>query len=417
MKIGEFSEKFDVSMDTVRYYMEIGLLLPQKHGKNYEFGDADIDDMEFIVGLKRYHLSINVLNEIMSLKRQLNSQDARITELILRELKARRDEISEEIANLEQMAKSIDERLNEYSAKVSEPARLGLPLDFVALLRCPCCGKELDLKDTFIEKQQIISASAVCSCGYAMKIQDGVIYTGEDAPDKSNGLDDLKWWDSYIGGHIGKLDTRGTRIVNTMNKCYSRLFTWLKESPKYQSGRRNVILTCGDNSGRFLLYHLMDTDEGKQFLSTSTIIMYISSAEIPERVKSLISSFGFCPKLVFIVGDSYNLPLERSCIDIYIDDNSSFLYFAAHGTSLPDRMQASGYLNEACETYGVFNSDFLAMLKRARQHSSTALLDDIAACHVRPGLTTEKIYLHNKYDKYAQKSEAFVAYRILGKAE
>lgn len=401
-------------MDTVRYYMEIGLLLPQKNGKNYEFCDADIEDMAFIVGLKQYHFPIHVLNEIMSLKRQLNSRDARITELIIRELKARRNEISEEIANLEQMAESIDARLSEYSEKVQEPARLGLPLDFIAHLRCPRCGRELNLKDTFIERQQIISASAVCACGYTMKIQDGVIYTGEDAPDASNGLDNLKWWDSYIGGYIGKLDTRGTRIVNTMNKCYSQLFSWLKDSQKYQSGKNNIILTCGDNSGRFLLYHLMDTDAGKEFLSTCTIIMYVSSAEVPNRVKSLISSFDFCPKLVFIVGNSYQLPLERGCVDIYVDDNSSFLYFAAHRSSLPDKMQASGYLSEACETYGVFNSDFLAMLKSAQPRRAFPLLDDIASCRARPALTTEKVSLHNKYDKGTQKSEAFVVYRLLG---
>ena len=183
-------------MDTVRYYMEIGLLLPQKNGKNYEFGDADVEDMAFIVGLKQYQLSINVLNEIMSLKRQLNSHDARITELIIRELKARRAEITEEISGLEQIAASIDKRLSEYSAQVPEPARLGLPLDFVALLRCPHCGRELNLEDTFIEKQQIISASAVCTCGCTMKIQDGVICAEEEVPGESNGLDDLKWWDS-----------------------------------------------------------------------------------------------------------------------------------------------------------------------------------------------------------------------------
>ena len=404
-------------MDTVRYYMEIGLLLPRKSGKNYEFSDTDIEDMEFIVGLKQYQLSIHVLNEIMSLRRQLNSRDARITELIIRELKARRSEIAEEIASLQQMAASIDARLSAYSAQAPEPARLGLPLDFVALLRCPCCGGELNLEDTFIEKQEIISASAVCTCGCAMKIRDGVIYTEEETPHESNGLDGLKWWDSYIGGQIGKLDTRGTRIVNTMNKCYSQLASWLKDSPKYQNGRKNVILTCGDNSGRFLLYHLMDTEAGKEFLRTCTIIMYVSSAQVPERIKRLIASFDFCPKLVFIIGSSYQLPLARGCVDIYVDDNSSFLYFAAHRRSLPDRMQASGYLNDTCETYGVFNSDFLAMLKDTRPHTDAALLDAIAACHTLPALTTEKIYLHNKYDKCAQKSEAFVAYRLRGKAE
>ncbi|MBU7314963.1 MerR family DNA-binding transcriptional regulator [Paenibacillus oleatilyticus] len=30
MKIGAFAKRFDVSVDTVRYYMELGLLLPDK---------------------------------------------------------------------------------------------------------------------------------------------------------------------------------------------------------------------------------------------------------------------------------------------------------------------------------------------------------------------------------------------------
>ncbi|MDZ7671924.1 MAG: MerR family transcriptional regulator [Halanaerobiales bacterium] len=37
MKISEFSNKYNISNDTVRYYMELNLIVPIKKGKHYYF--------------------------------------------------------------------------------------------------------------------------------------------------------------------------------------------------------------------------------------------------------------------------------------------------------------------------------------------------------------------------------------------
>ena len=42
MKIKEFSNKYDLSYDTIRYYMKLNLINPQKSGGHYEF--AQIGD-------------------------------------------------------------------------------------------------------------------------------------------------------------------------------------------------------------------------------------------------------------------------------------------------------------------------------------------------------------------------------------
>ncbi|MCK5779842.1 MAG: MerR family DNA-binding transcriptional regulator [Psychrilyobacter sp.] len=37
MKIGEFSKKYNLSPDTIRYYIQLGLIFPKKVGKQNIF--------------------------------------------------------------------------------------------------------------------------------------------------------------------------------------------------------------------------------------------------------------------------------------------------------------------------------------------------------------------------------------------
>jgi DNA-binding transcriptional MerR regulator len=48
MKMGDFCKKFDINADTVRYYIDEGLLAPRKRNNRYEFTDNDLRDMEAI---------------------------------------------------------------------------------------------------------------------------------------------------------------------------------------------------------------------------------------------------------------------------------------------------------------------------------------------------------------------------------
>jgi hypothetical protein len=59
MKIGSFAKEFDVSIDTVRYYIDVGLLTPQKDGKNYIFSVRDVDDMKLICTFRNYKFSMS----------------------------------------------------------------------------------------------------------------------------------------------------------------------------------------------------------------------------------------------------------------------------------------------------------------------------------------------------------------------
>ena len=74
MKIGEFSRKFNVSVSTVRHYINLGLLIPEKNGFQYRFTDTDCRDMDIISSMKSAGFKLDELNKYLSLYRFYNKE-------------------------------------------------------------------------------------------------------------------------------------------------------------------------------------------------------------------------------------------------------------------------------------------------------------------------------------------------------
>ncbi len=72
MRIGQVSEKYDISTDTLRYYERIGLLPFIRRNSNgiREFEDIDIKRIEFIKCMRSAGLSIEVLIKYFQLMEQ-----------------------------------------------------------------------------------------------------------------------------------------------------------------------------------------------------------------------------------------------------------------------------------------------------------------------------------------------------------
>ena len=51
MRIGAFSEQFSLSPETIRYYVNKGLLCPMIKNDRYDFKENDIDDMQLLLRL------------------------------------------------------------------------------------------------------------------------------------------------------------------------------------------------------------------------------------------------------------------------------------------------------------------------------------------------------------------------------
>lgn len=58
MKIGAFCELYDISRDTVRFYVKNGLLAPKVQGSRMDFSQKDQEDLDFIMKLKGMKFSL-----------------------------------------------------------------------------------------------------------------------------------------------------------------------------------------------------------------------------------------------------------------------------------------------------------------------------------------------------------------------
>lgn len=74
MKIGEFAKKFDTSVSTVRHYINLGLLVPEKDGFQYCFEDDDCREMEIITTMKNAGFKLSELNKYLSIFRFYNKR-------------------------------------------------------------------------------------------------------------------------------------------------------------------------------------------------------------------------------------------------------------------------------------------------------------------------------------------------------
>ncbi|MFN8433465.1 MAG: MerR family transcriptional regulator [Anaerolineales bacterium] len=118
MKIQEVSEKYSLSVDTLRYYERVGLIPPVTRTMSgiRDYSDLDVRRVEFIKCMRSAGLPIEVLIDYMELVQQGDST-----------IEARKDILKEQreqlIARMEEMKKTLDildYKIRVYEGKVLE---------------------------------------------------------------------------------------------------------------------------------------------------------------------------------------------------------------------------------------------------------------------------------------------------------
>lgn len=72
MLIGEFSKISGVSIDTLRYYDKIGLLVPKRKGNKRDYTEDDIRKLEIISALKDMNFSLEDIIVILELDKEID---------------------------------------------------------------------------------------------------------------------------------------------------------------------------------------------------------------------------------------------------------------------------------------------------------------------------------------------------------
>ncbi|MDK2981747.1 MAG: MerR family transcriptional regulator, aldehyde-responsive regulator [Chloroflexota bacterium] len=126
MRIGEFSEQYDISTDTLRYYEKIGLLPTITRNENgiREYEEIDGKRIEFIKCMRQAGLPIEVLIEYFNL---LQDGDETIAE--------RKQILIDQRSKLEIKMKELQEtyELLNYKIKIYEEAMLSAERDMLPI--------------------------------------------------------------------------------------------------------------------------------------------------------------------------------------------------------------------------------------------------------------------------------------------
>ncbi len=117
MTIGEVARKFDLSLDTLRYYEKVGLISPvSKVSGRREYSDENINELKFVLCMKNAGLS---LKDILKFTEYGKKGDETLPER-LDILKKQREVLTSEIEEKKETLNYLNYKINLYEGKIGK---------------------------------------------------------------------------------------------------------------------------------------------------------------------------------------------------------------------------------------------------------------------------------------------------------
>jgi DNA-binding transcriptional MerR regulator len=112
MTIGEVSKKYDITVETLRYYERIGLIpkINRKENGIRDFTQTDCEWVYFIKCMRKAGMSIEILIEYVSMVQQ--GEATVLTRKVL--LLEQREMLAERIEELQSILERLDKKIDGY---------------------------------------------------------------------------------------------------------------------------------------------------------------------------------------------------------------------------------------------------------------------------------------------------------------
>ena len=248
MKIGELARLNNVTIDTIRHYISIGLLIPHKNGSQYDFSPREAENLQYIQKLKSMRFHLKEIEDIMNLKRTSNWVEPETMKQYIHMLQEKAGELAAEQVAIKGAEELVSKELREFE-EAGKPSmeHQGVPIRALPYLVCPHCKKQLEVRNAMFAYKYLYDGKLVCSCGYEASIEKGILMTKNrytaiyDSPDVKRELyqtltnDFLKCYQlasDQIQKDLGERDLTGKVILENFVNGYFYLYTHLHELPK-----------------------------------------------------------------------------------------------------------------------------------------------------------------------------------------
>lgn len=319
MKIGAFAKRNQVGIDTIRHYMDLELLIPQKPAKQYEFDLQCQKDFDEIVSLKSLGFTLSEIKNIFIVKHLGKMTSFRQEDRYKNLFKEKYESTTAEIEKLNREKSGLEEELRRLDVKNEDrQCKTGVGLSCLQYLRCGGCGDPLVLKEAAVEDDMILSGKLKCKCGAEYPVRDGILFAGA-VRDGEEQLPDIL---SYI---------QNTDAAY-LNRIYKTL-EWDVQNMDFSSLSGKLVLELGSGSGFFLrrIYNELPEDT-----------VYIAVDHDPARLRFLkdaLEKSGVRKNILFLCCDFTRMPLPPRSIDVICDYSGTSNYSFDHGDFLLESIE------------------------------------------------------------------------------
>ena len=302
MRIGEFSKKYNITHDTVRHYIDIGLLIPKKDNHHYRFDETHDRDITKIIELKKLDFSLIEIQKILNFNRLAGKNSKEYTNYYLQVLEDKKKYVLECQKRYEGIESTLSKKIEDLASSKGKTKRiLGIKIDSLDILYCPKCNESLNISDGNIENNMIINGTILCNCGYRAYIENGIYIGNNCGEDLSNKKE--------IPSKLDFMEYSSTGFINLFYDGMSKIIEDIKDNPKSPK----YILELENCSGTFLMQYM-------EYLPEETTYILINRDKTRlEKLKDNLELNNVHDRFIFICEDFNCIPIKTNSIDLMID--------------------------------------------------------------------------------------------------
>ncbi|WP_238883932.1 MerR family transcriptional regulator [Clostridium sp. YIM B02551] len=404
MKIGAFSKKNNITLDSIRHYINLGLLVPNKNGKQYDFDERCQLDIEEIMGLKALGFSLNEIKTIFFFKKLASLVKNEEKKYYKGIFKRKYNDISAELERLADIKNKLEEKLKtmELSEDV-EQRKIGVDISVLNLLSCSLCNEGLSLTQASITDNKIIDGTLSCKCGKRYIISEGILM---DENKLANNEDFFK--ESSIKDYI--LETSEEYLDNLY-----KTNEWLHRELDFNSFNNKVILELGTGWGYCLRSIYSELPE------SSTYIAVDRNINSHIFLKSILENLNYERNILFVCSDFLNMPIKNKSIDIVMDISGTSNFGFENKNFLLDLVDNK--VKEHSELIGsyILFKNFVADSFVEKKFRINFILEDVKKNLNKLGYkleterTSDYVEEGGPFENYFKKGEKVYTYNYYGK--
>lgn len=309
VRIGKFAESYNLTIHTIRHYMDMGLIIPEKQGGQYYFDCRCKSDLEGILSLKDMGFTLNEIKTIFIFRRLAKLTPYEENQYYKGFYEGKYNSIGKEIDKLMEIRNKLGSKIKELNSyENSERNKMGINLRNLDIFKCLRCSSSLGLSQGTIDNNQIVDGRLKCNCGVEYEIWDGILIN-------SNRLDKHKisFDYNYIEEYINLTDIRYLdNIYKGMELVYKKI--------EFDKLENKKILELGTGMG-FFLRHIY-----KDLPVDSVYIAIDNDLGRHKFLKGVLELIGCDKNIIFICSDFTEIPIEGKSIDILVDYSGTSNY-------------------------------------------------------------------------------------------